>query len=263
MRHAVFPGGARVRPRLCVAVAQACGAADLALAITVAASIELLHCASLVHDDMPCFDNADIRRGCPSVHKAFGESLALLAGDGLIILAFKALAGAGALAPRSLAPLLSIICEAVGPVGGLVAGQAWECEPALSLAAYHRAKTGVLFAAATMSGALAAGRDPANWRTVGERLGEAFQVADDIRDVIGHAAKLGKPTGRDAALGRPNAVAQHTLAGAIACWKRLVTEATEVVPHCAGAASLRSLIAAEAHRLLPAKLTRQAARRAA
>src|SRR5689334_15320992 len=92
MHHAVFPRGARIRPRLCLSVARACGEDDPGLADAAAASIELLHCASLVHDDLPCFDDAVVRRGRPSVHKAFGESLAVLAGDALIVLAFQTLA---------------------------------------------------------------------------------------------------------------------------------------------------------------------------
>ncbi len=95
MRHAVVPGGARIRPKLCLAVAGACGADDPALVDAAATSIELLHCASLVHDDLPCFDNADMRRGKPSVHKAFGQPLAVLAGDALIVLAFEIIARAG------------------------------------------------------------------------------------------------------------------------------------------------------------------------
>ena len=92
MRHAVFPRGARIRPRLCLAVAAACGDDDPAAANGAAAAIELLHCASLVHDDLPCFDNADTRRGRPSVHRAYGEPLAVLAGDALIVLAFQTIA---------------------------------------------------------------------------------------------------------------------------------------------------------------------------
>src|SRR5271166_6512122 len=91
MRHAVFPRGARVRPRLCLAVATACGDDQPAASNGAAAAIELLHCASLVHDDLPCFDDADTRRGRPSVHKAFGEALAVLTGDALIVLAFQTL----------------------------------------------------------------------------------------------------------------------------------------------------------------------------
>jgi geranylgeranyl pyrophosphate synthase len=93
MRHAVFPGGARIRPQLCLAVARACGDSDPALADAAAAAIELLHCASLVHDDLPCFDDAPLRRGRASVHCAFGERLAVLAGDALIVQAFQTLGG--------------------------------------------------------------------------------------------------------------------------------------------------------------------------
>ncbi|HEY5308446.1 MAG TPA: polyprenyl synthetase family protein, partial [Casimicrobiaceae bacterium] len=91
VRHAVFPGGARIRPQLCLAVAQACGDDDPALADAAAVAVELLHCASLVHDDLPCFDDATTRRGRASVHSAFGERLAVLAGDALIVNAFQTL----------------------------------------------------------------------------------------------------------------------------------------------------------------------------
>src|SRR3712207_3062184 len=117
MEHAVFPRGARVRPRLCLAVSAACGEDDPAAADAAAAAIELLHCASLVHDDLPCFDNADMRRGRPSVHRAFGEPLAVLAGDALIVLAFQTIArGAGA-SPRRLGALLEVVGAAVGGRG--------------------------------------------------------------------------------------------------------------------------------------------------
>ena len=114
IRHAVFPGGARVRPRLCLATAVACGNDDPRLALAAAAAIELLHCASLVHDDLPCFDDATLRRGRPSVHCAFGERLAVLAGDALIVLAFEVLAAAEARNPTRLAPLLRQIGRSVG-----------------------------------------------------------------------------------------------------------------------------------------------------
>ena len=89
LHHSVFPGGARIRPQLCLAVAAACGDDDPGLSTAAAGAIELLHCASLVHDDLPCFDNAMTRRGRPSVHAAFGERIAVLAGDALIVLAFQ------------------------------------------------------------------------------------------------------------------------------------------------------------------------------
>ena len=100
MRHAVFPGGARIRPQLCLAVARACGDSAPALSDAAAVAIELLHCASLVHDDMPAFDDADTRRGQPTVHRLYGEPLALLTGDGLIVMAYQALAHAGATVER-------------------------------------------------------------------------------------------------------------------------------------------------------------------
>jgi geranylgeranyl diphosphate synthase type II len=259
LRYAVFPGGARIRPRLCLAVAQACGDDQPATANAAAAAIEILHCASLVHDDLPCFDDADLRRGRPSVHRAFGERLAVLAGDALIAIAFQALARVGQIAPQRLIRLMLIVGRAVGGPGGIVAGQAWECEPQVALAEYQRAKTGALFAAATMSGAVAAGRDPERWELLGYRLGEAYQVADDIRDAAADVSELGKPVRRDAALGRPSAVAGYGLDGAVACLERLVSEAVELVPVCPGTAAMRALIAAEAEKLLPKKLARRAA----
>jgi geranylgeranyl diphosphate synthase type II len=259
MRHAVFPRGARIRPRLTVAVAMACGDDAPDLTDAAAASIELLHCASLVHDDLPCFDDADTRRGRPSVHRAFGEPLAVLAGDALIVLAFQMLGHAAEAAPRRLPTLLITVGRSVGVPCGIVAGQAWECEPRADLAQYQREKTGALFAAATVSGAAAAGADAEPWRLLGERLGEAYQVADDIRDVACTSAELGKPSGQDVALGRPSAVRQFGLDGAIARLEQLAEGAVAAVPPCPGAAGLRAHILSETRRLLPKELARVAA----
>lgn len=259
MRSAVFPGGARIRPRLCLAVARACAENSLAPAIAAATSIELLHCASLVHDDLPCFDDAATRRGRPSIHKAYGERIAVLAGDALIVLAFQALARAADSAPARLGKLLVIISRAVGAPHGIAAGQAWECEPQIALAPYQRAKTGALFAAATAAGACASGYEAGAWCLLGERIGEAYQIADDIRDVVSSERELGKPTGQDQALGRPNAVHRLGIGSAIERLEELVRSAIGVIPDCPGAEDLRAHIRAEASRLLPRQLARPAA----
>ncbi|HEY8565951.1 MAG TPA: polyprenyl synthetase family protein [Beijerinckiaceae bacterium] len=259
MRHAIFPGGARIRPRLTLAVAMACGEDAPDVTEAAAAAIELLHCASLVHDDLPCFDDAATRRGRPSVHRAYGEPLAVLAGDALIVLAFQTLAHGAALAPHRLAALLINVGAAVGAPNGIVAGQAWESEPKVELSVYHRAKTGVLFGAATTAGAMAVGAEPNAWRLLGERLGEAFQVADDLKDAVGDAEDIGKPVGRDAALARASAVADLGIAGAVALLERLVDEAVDSIPACAGASELRTLMRREAMQFLPKRLARHAA----
>jgi geranylgeranyl diphosphate synthase type II len=244
---------------LCLAVAEACGDEGSPLADAVACSLELLHCASLVHDDLPCFDDADIRRGRPSVHRAYGEPLAVLVGDALIVMAFEAVARAGASAPDRVVPLITTLARAVGTPHGLVAGQAWESEPSVPLEQYHRAKTGSLFMAATMCGAIVAGEDPEPWRVVGERLGEAYQVADDLLDALAMSSEAGKPLGQDAALARPNAVLALGVDGAIARLHALVGQAAESVPECRGALGLRQLVLQMAKRLVPEGLKRSAA----
>ena len=259
LRYAVFPGGARIRPRLCLAVANACGEDHPALTDAAAAAIELMHCASLVHDDLPCFDDAAVRRGKPSVHRAYGERIAVLAGDALIVLAYQTLGLAAAPAPQRLATLLSAVSLSVGMPLGIVAGQAWECEPFVALAEYQRAKTGALFAGATMMGAIAAGADPARWRSLGERLGEAYQVADDIRDAAGDPEALGKPVGRDIALDRPSAARELGIAGAVGRLQQLLGGVFDSIPPCPGGDELRAVIVREAKSLLPEELARQAA----
>lgn len=258
MNHSVFPRGARVRPRLCLAVAAACGEDDPTIADTAAASIELLHCASLVHDDLPCFDDADTRRGLPTVHRTYGEPLAVLAGDALIVLAFENLARLS-FVPQRMTALLSIIARAVGAPGGIVAGQAWECEPKVDLAHYHRAKTGSLFAASTCAGAAAAGADPQQWRELGESLGEAYQVADDLSDAVAEPDEFGKPVGRDLALDRPSATRELGVEGAMLRLEELVARSIASIPYCRGANDLRALIMLEAKRLVPKSLARHAA----
>lgn len=256
IRYAVFPGGHRIRPRLCLAVAAACGDDDPASADAAAAAIELLHCASLVHDDLPCFDDAAMRRQKPSVHVAYGEPIAVLTGDALIVLAFETLARGTALRPDRLAALVGLVARAVGSPMGIVAGQAWESEPEVALSNYQQAKTGALFAAATVTGAAAAGAPSLPWRLLGECLGEAYQVADDLRDVACRQEEIGKPAGRDATLGRPNAALLLGMGGALERLRRLAREAIEVIPACPGADALRAEIAAQTRLFLPASLQR-------
>ncbi|MEQ8858871.1 MAG: polyprenyl synthetase family protein [Pseudomonadales bacterium] len=259
LRHAVIPGGARIRPKLCLSVAQSLGDPYPARADAAAAAIELLHCASLVHDDLPCFDDAAQRRGRPSVHRAFGEPVAVLAGDALIVLAFETVARGAADAPGSLARLVLLLTAAVGVPNGLCAGQGWEQEPHPDLGRYHRAKTGALFAAATAAGAEAAGRDGNSWRRLGECIGEAYQVADDLKDVICGADELGKPAGQDTALGRPNAALELGARPALGRLRCLVEEALSAVPDGPGADALRRHILAETERLVPVRLASQVA----
>ncbi|MBS2011702.1 MAG: polyprenyl synthetase family protein [Deltaproteobacteria bacterium] len=232
IREAVFPGGARLRPQLCLGVAVACGVGVFSgtqawsHAVAGAVAVELIHCASLVHDDLPCFDDADLRRGKPTVHRSFGEATAVLAGDALIVLAFETLARAGA------APALTLLAEATGPVRGIIAGQAWEAELAVPLDEYQRAKTGALFEAAAGMGALAAGVDAKPWRAFGELVGRAYQAADDILDVAGQSDE--KTNGRDAALGRPNVALSHGVSGARTRVRTLLGAARRAVPPCPG-----------------------------
>ena len=259
LEYAVFPGGARVRPSLLLAVACACGDDAPELADAAACAVEFLHCASLVHDDLPCFDDADLRRGQPSVHRQFGVPTALLTGDALIVLAFETIAKAGAAQPRRLAALLTAVARGVGAPAGIVAGQAWEQETHLELEAYHTAKTGALFMASTMAGAIAAGADPGPWRALGDRLGAAYQVADDLLDAMASEEESGKSSGRDAALSRPSAVRELGLQGAADRLDALVAEAAASVPACPGAKVLREIVRLQAARLVPKQLARSAA----
>lgn len=259
LRYAVFPGGARVRPRLCLAVALACGDRDPRVATASATAIELLHCASLVHDDLPCFDNAATRRGKASVHLEFGEEIALLVGDGLIVAAFETIARETLHAPMLTARLVSTVANAVGSPYGLVAGQAWESEPSINITAYHRAKTASLFTGAVSTGALASEGNPLEWYGLADALGAAYQVADDLYDAMDESGSMGKPVGQDALNGRPNLVAELGVEGALKQLLALVDQAAENVPDCQGADMLRALIHNEAKRLMPAKLAASAA----
>lgn len=231
MRHAVLSGGKRLRPRLLVAVAAACAepAPDRAageLALQAACSVELIHAASLVHDDLPSFDDTAERRGSATVHVVFGEPLAILAGDALMSLAFEAVAAAPVrMAARALR-IVGLMGAAIGSRDGMTGGQSLEAAPVAPggrgsggaaqgrllpafVERYHDMKSAALFRLAAAAGAVAMGHEPGAWAQLGSHLGHALQLADDLIDVRGTAVRAGKPVRRDAALGRPNAVLAH------------------------------------------------------
>ena len=260
LHYAVTPGGARIRPTILLSVAKACGDDMPALADGAAVALELIHCASLVHDDLPCFDDADLRRGKPSLHRAYSEPLAVLAGDSLIVLGFDVLAQAAEQAPDRGLGLLRILAARTGMPMGICAGQGWESEVEVNLSAYHRAKTGALFIAATQMGAVAAGQDAEPWEELGARIGEAFQVADDLRDALYDAEALGKPAGQDAAHGRPNAVTALGVQGAIRRLQDILGGAIASIPSCQGEAMLADMVRRYAQKMTPVAPALQRAR---
>jgi geranylgeranyl diphosphate synthase, type II len=251
LQYAVFPGGARIRPKLAMAVTNACDVGQSPAAVAGACAIEFLHCASLVHDDLPCFDGAAYRRGKPSVHVEFGERIAVLVGDALIIQAFAVTADHPA--------ITKIVAQSVGAPHGICAGQAWECESEIDLVKYQQAKTGALFAACTMVGAAAAGLDPQPWQAMGMLLGEAFQVADDLRDVAGVSGEIGKPTGQDAANGLPNMVSTLGYDGAVMHLENLLSRVVGAIPDCEGRVALAKQIETVSRAMVPKQLARGAA----
>lgn len=210
MRYSLLAGGKRVRPVLCCAAAEACGG-TVRDALGAACAVEMVHAYSLIHDDLPCMDDDDLRRGQPTSHKVFGEGMAVLAGDALLTAAFGLLAG---LQPRSAryspAGLVGELALAAGS-RGLIAGQVADLEgekrrpsePALYY--IHAAKTGMLLRAALKLGAMCAGATKARVASLdrfGFALGLAFQIQDDVLDASQSAAKLGKTAGKDSAAGK-------------------------------------------------------------
>ncbi len=251
VRYAVKPGGARIRPTILLSVSAACGDDHPELSDAAAAALELIHCASLVHDDLPCFDDAALRRGKPSVHQAYSEPLAVLTGDSLIMLAFETIARAADIDTLRSVRLIHLLARKSGTPDGICAGQGWESENQIDLTAYHQSKTGSLFVAATQMGAIAAGHDPQPWFELGDRIGEAFQVADDLRDALMETDKTGKPSGQDARLGRPNAVTELGAGGAMQRLKQILDAARASVPACPGKDLLEQMIAKEMSRVMP------------
>jgi geranylgeranyl pyrophosphate synthase len=204
VRYALLGGGKRLRPALVLASAEARGGdvSDGSLATRFAVALELVHTYSLVHDDLPCMDDDDLRRGRPTVHKVHGESTAVLVGDALQSLAFSHLLGSDDPRAPRLARLLSedALRMVEGQARDLAGEHASLSEP--EVMALMRDKTGALVAAAVAGGALCGGADPAEWVPVGLRLGLAFQIADDLLDLTGDTAALGKRARKDAAAGK-------------------------------------------------------------
>jgi geranylgeranyl diphosphate synthase type II len=208
IRYSLLAPGKRLRPALVLWSAEACGCVD-GRAIPAACAVEMVHCYSLIHDDLPAMDNDDLRRGRPTLHRAFDESTAILAGDALLALAFELLARY--LAPAQVATACCAeLAAAAGPTG-LVGGQAddLDCKHRDGgvdvLEAIHRRKTGAMIRASAQIGALVAqstSKQSAALATFGEKLGVAFQIADDVLDVRGDEAALGKRVHKDGEQGK-------------------------------------------------------------
>lgn len=248
--YSVFPGGARIRPVILTSVALACGDDQPATTDAAAAALEFIHCASLVHDDLPCFDNAPTRRGKPTVHRQFSETTAVLAGDSLIVGAFTTLTSKADVDARRACSLVAHLANYTGFPNGICAGQAWEDEAAIDLKSYHLSKTGALFIAATQMGAIAAGHDPDPWQELGARIGQAFQIADDLMDVVCADQDMGKPSGQDAKNNRPNAVSEHGVDGAKQLLNDILGGAIASIPSCPGEAELAKMVQLQSSRLM-------------
>lgn len=212
MRYSLLAGGKRLRPVLALAACEAVGGAREA-SLGFACALEMIHTYSLIHDDLPCMDDDDLRRGRPTNHKVYGEAIATLAGDGLLTDAFKVMAETAASGQAPAAAVLEVIAELADAAGsgGMVAGQVIDLmgegrELALDELAYlHSKKTGALFVTAVCGGARLGGADERQLvalRTYAQALGLAFQVADDLLDVEGTTESVGKRTHKDADRGK-------------------------------------------------------------
>jgi farnesyl diphosphate synthase len=244
MGYALLGGGKRLRPALALSAAAAVGGddGDGALAMRFAVALEMVHTYSLVHDDLPCMDDDDLRRGRPTVHKAYDDATAVLVGDGLQSSAFAWLLSGREARAAELAALLS--AAATRMVEGQAIDMAAPVRPlgepeVLELMAR---KTGALLAAAVVGGAVAGCGEARGLDRVGEKLGLAFQIADDLLDVTGDAATLGKRAGKDAAAGKATLPALVGAAEARRRADRLCAEAQELLsPLGARAEPLRAL----------------------
>lgn len=217
MRHGVLNGGKRLRPFL-VLESAALFDADGEAALRVATALECVHCYSLIHDDLPAMDDDDLRRGQPTVHKAFDEATAILAGDGLLTFAFDIIADEATPLPADRrAALVLALARAAGP-GGMVGGQALDLDAERNkpdeagIIRLQAMKTGALIRFACEAGAIVAGAsadDRERLAEFGSAIGLAFQLADDLLDLTADAETMGKATGKDAAAGKATLVSLH------------------------------------------------------
>jgi len=210
MRHSVFAGGKRLRPILCFEAGRMVGASLPAGIEELGAALEMLHTYSLIHDDLPALDNDDLRRGRLTCHKAFGEAIAILAGDALQTQAYQALSQLRCPA-ESRVKIIEAIARATGTVNGMIGGQVVDLEaehtrPDAAMLEYiHRAKTAALITAAVVTGGIYAGanddgrKSVENLRAFGQSIGLAFQIVDDVLDVTQTSEQLGKTAGKDTA----------------------------------------------------------------
>ena len=206
MRYSLLSGGKRIRPVLTLELARL-GGIDWHLALPYACALELVHTYSLIHDDLPCMDDDDLRRGKPTNHVVYGAGLATLAGDGLLTFAFELMASQKGIAPDKLNRCIAVIARAAGPAG-MVGGQAFDLASDGDMAIgregmelLHRSKTGVIFKAAIDMAAIVADASPQQRQALeayASYMGLTFQITDDILDVVGDEALLGKPVGSDA-----------------------------------------------------------------
>jgi geranylgeranyl diphosphate synthase, type II len=207
MRHSVFAGGKRLRPILCMEAGRMIASALPVGIENLGAALEMLHTYSLIHDDLPALDNDDLRRGRPTCHKAFGEAIAILAGDALQTQAYEVLAQLRCPAEARVA-IIREIAHGTGTIDGMIGGQVVDLEaehkkPDLATLEYiHRSKTAALITASVVSGGMYAGADLADTerlRIYGQSIGLAFQIVDDVLDVTQTSEQLGKTAGKDTA----------------------------------------------------------------
>ena len=232
MRYSLTGGGKRIRPVLTLEFCRLTGG-DPEAALPLGAALEMIHTYSLIHDDLPCMDNDDFRRGRPACHKAFGEDIALLAGDGLLTLAFQTALSAGALPAERAVEATSLLARAAG-AAGMIGGQVMDLAnqggtaDLETLRETDRLKTGALIRAAAEMGCIAAGASEGQRAAAvayAAAVGLAFQIVDDMLDLTGDPAALGKATGSDAANGKCTYVSLLGLEGAAYAAKRLQEEA--------------------------------------